>query len=197
MQRLPEEDEEESQDSAYCKVPENLPGAVKPIETQVLKYVAGYITKKIGKKSCTCKDAFFKKSTVTDTNYEDFLKFKEFKKNKSSLQYVNNIFLNKMKESLKIIKYIFNRNIFKPKIVQFTLKTLCERISFTECSHNEAITSAIFKYFIKVNLFNYCKQINRILKGLDLRPVSKSAPPIFLHAKSIYLSSRKRRTISK
>lgn len=98
-----------------------------------------------------------------------------------------------MKYALAIIKYIFNRDLHKKNVVSHTLRMLCEKISLTPCFHDESIKRNIFTYFIKVNLFNYCGQLNKIIRGLDQRPIPKSAPKIFQMSKKVYCNTMKRR----
>lgn len=74
----------------------------------------------------------------------------------------------------------------------FTLETLKKRISFTDCLHENVIKTSILKYFIKINVFNYAKQVNRVIKGIDLRVIPENAPKIFLSARKIYLSNLKK-----
>lgn len=196
MQGLPEEDEEG--DLNFGVIPEDIPASTKPIEGNILKYVAGYVVKKIGKLPCNCKESFLARREKEDFDEDIFLNFKEYVKTRSShrsLRYVNGSFLEKMKKALGIIKYIFNRFLYKPRLIDFTTKILCERINFTQCFHENKIKKTIFKYFIKVNLFNYCKQINMILKGLDLRSVPQSAPKIFINARNMQLNNLKRKKV--
>lgn len=192
LQGLPEEEEDQTAYS-FCGIPQNLPILTKPIEAKALRYVSGYIAKKIGRlPNCECKSYYFKSEEVKCTGDEMFIKFKEYDRFQR-LKYVNSVFNDKLKEALTIIKYIFNKHLYKPGIINFTLNKLKERIFFTNCEHDEIIKTTIFKYFIKINLFNYCKQVNHIFRGLDLRNVPKNAPKLFICAKNLYNSTSKRK----
>lgn len=91
-----------------------------------------------------------------------------------------------MKTAQAIIKHFFNKDFHKKKIIHHTLNVLEQKISLTNCFHDKLIKNKIFKYLIKVNVFNYSKQLNNIMKGIDLRIIQENAPQIFKSAKLVY-----------
>lgn len=174
---------------AFSPIPANMPSYVKPVESQALRYVAGYLVKKIGKQPCNCKNLFLKNDSSSEES-ELFLRTKEYVKGRQHLKYVSKEFLDKLKSALGLIRYILNRDLHKKNLVEHIRKMLMEKFSFTLCFHDDIIKSQVFKYFIKVQLFNYTTQLNRIVRGLDLRPIPNNAPKFFLSAKSMYQTTK-------
>ena len=178
-------------------MPTNFPPSHKAVELQALQYVSGYIVKKIGNTCNYCKHSFLKSDVNAVNPHEDFTKFKEYNKKFRSLKYVNPNFLEKMKTTLSIIKFILNKDLHRVNLIKYIEKILMERIYFTDCFHDAKVKMGIFRYFIRVNLFNYCKQINSVLRGQDQRISPKNAPKSFLAAKKIFLNNRKRQLKNK
>lgn len=190
MQGLPED--EGVKEESYCQVPETLATTLKATELKALRYVAGYLTRKASKRPC-CKAALLKENAHdTCDAYEDFIRTKEYSRKNLSLKYVNSMFFEKMKYALGVVKYVFNRDLHKFDISD-VLKILKKNIKLSDCPHNESLQDHIFKYFIKVNIHNYCTQLNRVLRGTDQRVIPRNAPKIFLTAKQIYTNGKKRR----
>lgn len=192
---MPEEVGDESILEGFCSVPENVPRSIQSVEDQALRYVSGYLIKKVGALPCTCKDLFVQSNPSTENLKESevFLRAKEYKSSKLSLKYVTSTFLDKMRYAMDIIKFIFNRDLHKNNLIPHTLKILQDRIRLTDCFHDMKIKTNIFNYLIKIQIFNVTKQINNIIRGLDVRHIPKKAPKYFLSAKNISNVTRLRR----
>lgn len=180
---------------AFTPIPSKITSHVKPVESQALRYIAGYLLKKIGKQQCECKNLFLKNDFGSEES-ELFLRTKEYTTGRQCLKYVNSEFLNKLKSALGLMRFILNRDLHKKNVVEHITKTLMKTFSFTSCFHDNKIKMQVFKYFIiKVQLFNYTTQLNRIIRGLDLRSIPNNAPKFFLSAKSMYQTTKHKKNV--
>lgn len=60
---------------------------------------------------------------------------------------------------------------------------LLKRVKLTTCSHNNAISTTIFRYLINVVAYNFVNQLNQVIKGRNLKQVSNKTSRFFQHAK--------------
>lgn len=125
---MPEEEEDEEEiEAKFSPIPDNIPSVLKPIETQALRYVSGYLFKKIGKQPCKCKNFFLKHSEESDDS-ELFLSKKEYTSGVKRLKYVNSNFLEKLKQALHVIKFIFNRDLHKKKSICVNIENTYKKV---------------------------------------------------------------------
>ena len=68
------------------------------------------------------------------------------------------------------------------------LATLFTQLNFTEnnCIHGKQAKLIIFNKLVVVLISYYIDRINKIMRGLDLRPFDTNAPVIFQTARELY-----------
>lgn len=161
------------------------------LHKQTSAYVAGWVAHKILiNNNCDC----CKQYLVTDnqTVIHELVSIRQFCNNKKNLKYASNGLVG----TFNVIKNLFHKNISAichlNNIFEKFLNILTPNIFFLwfKCEeHKDIVFNSIIKISLNLLIHNWCKQINRKLKGSD--PINKFSDKIQKMAACKYLKRKK------
>lgn len=178
-----------------------LPDEFNPLrrfEATAVAYVSGFVSKKflpVYGSCIVCKANIMASEQEKLEQYHELTCAKEYGGSKPyRLKYINRIFYNNITCAYNIILYlvpiVLRKQFFSHSIVECIKARV--NFNFAQCDHAVELESKIITYFLRIVIFNYLKQITRILQGRDQRPLPATAAAIFRQASTVSLSRRKR-----
>lgn len=135
------------------------------ISDMTVNYVAGCLSKNILSKIINCSTC---KSELSKTNVTNLLiKARQYKSIKHGLCNPSTIFFKVVKSILTFCSYYINDIFYKPNIAKQLALIMELNIDFPFSCHEHDIKNVIINKTITLFLNTFCKNINRILKGVD------------------------------
>lgn len=134
----------------------------------IITYISGYVTKFLLKRFGDCKNCKENISFVERTSDYDFIISREYKTAKLTKPGTFVTFLTG--RSLQYLFYLIPRMCNKYKISLFLQSVLKTNLDLTplNCSQHK-IEDSFCKFVTRCSLFWWCRSVNKILKGKDLK----------------------------
>lgn len=145
----------------------NVPTGDSSFETQK-QYVCGWVLTKCLKKIVkNCKECRATLLSNEDNIGNEYIRAKEFDKNKKWLCYPSNEIVNCFREIQNITIIFLKTNLIKQKIKENIMLLTNSFVTFPlNCMrHKESLQNYFTDTTIKILIFSWCRTVNRILSG--------------------------------
>lgn len=131
----------------------------------IVDYVAGFLSKSILSKITNCSTC---KSELTNKKVSNpLIEARQYLSVKYGLYNPSTVFFHVVKNILTLCSYYINNIFYKSNIASTLFLIIKSNIEFPFSCNEHDLKNIIINKIIALFLHTYCKNINRILKGLD------------------------------
>ena len=93
-----------------------------------------------------------------------------------------------------ITLFILDNFFHSRDITKKIITAILSKVDFPEsnCEHGKSTKLVIVKKLVHALLFNYVKQLDNVMHGKDLRPITKNDPTAFQSARLLYTKYKRK-----